>query len=160
MKTLVVFYSLDGNTKFIADTLAKHLQADILELKTVKPFPTEGFKKFFKGGGSVVFKQKPKLENKDIDLSLYDNILIGTPIWAGSYASPINSFIEQYKFTDKKVGIFVCSGGGGVEKCYSKMKKALSGNSFIGEIDFVEPLKQGKEEAAKAAIQWSEKLKL
>lgn len=160
MKTLVVFYSLEGNTKFIADVIAKHLQADTLELKTAKPFPIKGFKKFFKGGMSVVFKQKPKLDNKDIDLNPYDNIIIGTPVWAGSYSSPVNSFIKQYPFTGKKVGVFLCSGGGGVEKCCSNIKKALPGNSFIGEIDFVEPLKRGREEAFKASVQWCENLSL
>lgn len=47
MKNLVVFYSLEGNTKFIASQIAKKVNADILELKTKKEYPNKGFKKYF-----------------------------------------------------------------------------------------------------------------
>lgn len=158
MKTLVVFYSLEGNSEFIAGAIAKQLQADIVKLETVKPFPKEGFGKFFKGGMSVVFKSKPKLANENIDISGYDNIVIGTPVWAGGFSSPVNTFINNYKFAGKKVALFLTSGGPDVEKCYAKMKKALDGNEFVGEIDFIEPIKTGKDEAAKKAEQWAESL--
>lgn len=158
MKTLVVFFSLEGNSEFIAGVIAKQLKADIVKLETVKPFAKEGFKKFFNGGMSVVFKLKPKLTNQNIDLSGYDNIVIGTPVWAGGFSSPINTFISNYKFTGKKVALFLTSGGPDVEKCCAKMKKALSGNEVVGEIDFVEPIKNGKDEAAKKAEQWAASL--
>lgn len=158
MKTLVVFYSLEGNTEFVAGVLANKLKADLMKLETVKPFPTEAPAKFFKGGMSAVFKAKPKLSNKSIDIKQYDNIVIGSPVWASTHASPINSFIKQYRFTGKKVALFVCSGGPDVEKCFTKLKKALGENSFVGEIDFIEPLKNGKDEAAQKAEQWAQSL--
>ena len=155
MKTLVVYYSLEGNTDFVAGVIAKKLGADIVKLETVKPFPTEAPAKFFKGGMSAVYKLKPKLKNKTIDVKQYDNIIIGTPVWAGTHASPLNTFIKHFGFAGKKVALFVCSGGADVEKCYIKLKKALGKNSFVGEIDFMEPLKNGKEEAAKTAENWA-----
>lgn len=158
MKTLIVYYSLEGNTGFIAETIAKKLQADVLKLETTKPFPTEGFSKFFKGGMSVVFNTKPKLKNDNVDLSQYDNIVIGSPVWAGSYSSPINTFIKKYKFTGKKVAMFLCSGGGDVEKGFTRLKKALQGNDFIGEIDFIEPMKKNADEESKTAVRWAESL--
>ena len=158
MKTLVVFFSLEGNSEFIAGVIGEKLKADIVKLETVKPFAKEGFKKFFKGGMSVVFKFKPKLANVNLDLSEYDNIVIGTPVWAGGFSSPVNTFINKYKFTGKKVALFLTSGGPDVEKCYAKIKKALDGNEFVGEIDFIEPIKTGKDESAKKAEQWAESL--
>lgn len=160
MKTLVLFYSLEGNTEFIANTVAEKLGADILKLETVKPFPKEGFNKFFKGGMSVVFKSKPKLSNKNIDLSPYDSIIIGTPIWAGSFASPFNTLFKSHPFSGKKVAFFTCSGGGDDEKCLENFKAKLSGNSFVGSIAFKEPLKQDKEEITQNAIKWAEGLSL
>ncbi len=56
MKNLVVFYSLEGSTKLIANTIAKKLNADILELIPEKNYCDSGFKKFFLGGKSVLFK--------------------------------------------------------------------------------------------------------
>ena len=120
MKTLVVFYSLEGNTKFIADVIAKHLQADTLELKTAKPFPSKGFKKFFKGGMSVVFKQKPKLDNKDIDLNPYDNIIIGTPVWAGTFAPPLRTFLRANSLAGKHVALFACCSGGNARGAHER----------------------------------------
>lgn len=69
MITLVVYFSFDGNTKFIAENIAKTISADIIELKTSKKYPTEGFRKYFWGGQSVIFGEKPKLTNESIDLS-------------------------------------------------------------------------------------------
>jgi len=159
MKTLVVFYSLDGNTEFIAGILANKLQADLVKLELEKPYAVEGFKKYFLLGMRAVFNSKPKLANENIDISRYDNIVIGTPIWAGSPSAPINSFVKQYEFSNKKVALFVCSGGPGVEKCFAKIKKALGENEFVGEIDFVEPIKNGKDEATTKAEQWVQSLK-
>lgn len=159
MKTLVVFYSLDGNTEFVAGILANKLQADLVKLELEKPYAVEGFKKFFLLGMRAIFNSKPKLANENIDISHYDNIVIGTPVWAGLQSAPINSFIKQYKISGKKVALFVCSGGPDVDKCFAKMKKALSENDFVGEIDFVEPIKNGKDEATLKAEQWAQSLK-
>ena len=158
MKTLVIFYSLEGNTKYISEIIAKELQADLLELKTKKAFPSEGFKKYVFGGKSVVFKEQPELTNPNIDLSSYENIVIGTPIWAGSYAAPFRTFVNQNKFEGKKVALFACDASGAAEKCFTKLKEALPDNDFVGEIDFVNPLKNNKEESSKKAVQWAKSL--
>lgn len=159
MKTLVIFYSLEGNTKYISEIVAKELQADLLEIKTKKEFPASGLKKYFLGGKSVVRKEQPELSNEKIDLISYDNIVLGTPIWAGTYASPFNTFLKQYPFTGKKVALFACHRSGGAEKSFQMFKEALEDNQFIGEIDFVDPLKKNSEENYKKAVQWANNLK-
>ena len=60
MKTLIVYYSLEGNTEFAAKTIASALGADMLKLEPVKAYPTSGFKKFFWGGKSAVMEEKPQ----------------------------------------------------------------------------------------------------
>ena len=154
MKTLVVYYSLDGNTKLLAGKIAETLNADVIELKTNNKYPSEGFFKYLLGGKSVIFGEKPKLLNADIDLSLYETIIIGTPIWASSFTPPIKSFISKYKMQGKKIAIFACSMGGDTEKCFTKLRSALPGNQFIGEMGFVEP-KNTPEESSGKAIKWA-----
>ena len=158
MKTLVIFYSLEGNTKFISEIIAKELQADLLELRTKKAYPSEGFKKYVWGGKSVALKEQPELTNQNIDLRNYENIVIGTPIWAGTYSAPFNTFVKQNKFEGKKVALFACDASGVAEKCFMKFKEALANNDFIGEIDFVNPLNNNKEENFKKAVQWAKGL--
>lgn len=154
MNTLVVYFSFDGNTKFIAEKVAETIGAEIMELKTDKKYPTEGFKKYFWGGKSVIFGEKPKLTNESIDLSQYKTIIIGTPVWAGSYTPLVKSFISQYKIKDKQIALFASHGGGGAEKCFVKLKEALPGNTFIGETDYVEPMKNPEVNSDKA-VNWA-----
>jgi len=154
MSTLVVFFSFEGNTKFIAETIVKTMNADIMELKTSKKYPTEGLGKYFWGGKSVLFGEKPELINERIDLKRYETIIVGTPVWAGSFAPPIKSFISQYKIQGKRIALFASHGGGGSEKCFAKLKEALHGNQFIGESDYVEPKKSSKESSEKA-VRWA-----
>lgn len=154
MSTLVVYFSFTGSTKFIAEKIAETMNADIAQLKTSKEYPAEGFKKYFFGGKSVIFGEKPDLVNEPIDWNRYDTIIIGTPVWAGSFAPPIKSFISQYKIRGKRIALFASHGGGGAKKCFAKLKKELSGNEFICEIDFVEP-KKNREENTSKAVKWA-----
>lgn len=154
MSTLVVYFSFTGSTKFIAEKIAETMNADIAQLKTSKEYPADGFKKYFFGGKSVIFGEKPDLVNEPIDWNRYDTIIIGTPVWAGSFAPPIKSFISQYKIRGKRIALFASHGGGGAKKCFAKLKKELSGNEFICEIDFVEP-KKNREENISKAVKWA-----
>lgn len=154
MSTLVVYFSFTGSTKFIAEKIAETMNADIAQLKTSKEYPAEGFKKYFFGGKSVIFGEKPDLVNEPIDWNRYDTIIIGTPVWAGSFAPPIKSFISQYKIRGKRIALFASHGGGGAKKCFAKLKKELSGNEFICEIDFVEP-KKNREGNTSKAVKWA-----
>lgn len=154
MSTLVVYFSFDGNTKFIAEKIAETIGADIIELQTSKKYPTEGFRKYFWGGKGVLFGEKPALTNERMDLSRYETIVIGTPVWAGSFTPPIKTFISQYKIRGKRIAMFASYGGGGAVKCFTKLKEALPGNEFIGETDFFEPKKSPEESSAKA-VRWA-----
>ncbi len=105
MKSLIVFYSLEGHTKSIADIIQKELNCDLLELKPEKEIPKTGIRKFFWGGGkSAIFNEKPTLKNQIPNLNGYDAIFIGTPIWAGKYTPAINTFISQNKIKGKNIG--------------------------------------------------------
>lgn len=142
MKALVVFYSLEGNTKLIAEMIAKELGADILELRPEKEIPKKGFMKFVWGGKSVIFKEKPKLLNPKIAVDDYDTLFIGTPVWAESFAPPLDTFITDTQIKDKKIAFFACHGGGGAENCLNALEKKLSDNIVIGKIDLKNPSQQ------------------
>ncbi|MGN6710905.1 Flavodoxin [Anaerocolumna jejuensis DSM 15929] len=154
MNTLVVFYSLEGNTKIVADILAEELDSDCIELKPDKEIPKGGFTKFFWGGKSILFHEKPNLLNDLPDIDEYDTIFIGTPIWASSYTPPIASFLEKVSIKGKKLALFACHAGGGAEKCFEKLKSALSDNTIIGTISFTDPAKEEKEKIKAQLKHW------
>ena len=66
-KVLVAFYSLTGNTKFIAEVISEVLKADLLEIKPVKNLNPEGLSKYFWGGMQTVMSSTPELEDIEID---------------------------------------------------------------------------------------------
>lgn len=95
-RTALIYYSLDGNTHFIAQKMSKQLGCPVIRLKLQKEFSTTNkFLKFFWAGQSSVFRTKPPLANKAIDLKAYDTLVIASPVWAGSVSSPVRSFPEQ-----------------------------------------------------------------
>jgi len=158
MKIAVVYYSLEGNTKFIAGILADTLRADCIELKPLHDVNPRGFMKFVTGGRLVFRKIMPELAVLEKQPSDYDVVIIGTPVWAFSYAPALRAFFEKNKLTGKKIAVFCCSGGG-KGRALEQMKEKLTGNVIIGEQDFVEPLRKRKEESAAKARSWAAYLK-
>lgn len=158
MKTVVVYYSLEGGTKRYAEIMAKELGADLISLIPEKEVPKSSFRKYLWGGKSVIFKERPKLMNGTLDVSKYDLILLGTPIWAGTFTAPMNTFIHDTKIHGKKVALFACHAGGGVGKCFSSIKEQLAGNIFIGEVDFLNPGDKGTDENDKKAAEFASNL--
>lgn len=153
MKILVVYYSFEGNSKYIAELIKTYMNADILELKLVEELKSKGFLKYFWGGKQVLSNQKPKLQNIDKNLDDYDLIFIGTPVWAWSFSPALNTFFAENKITDKKIALFCCSGGG-KGKTFEKMKAELKGNEIVGEMEFIDPLKKKKIDHNKQMMEW------
>ena len=151
MKILVIHYSLEGNTKFIAQKIAEATGADFLELKpkkeTVKP---HSLSKYLWGGKQVMMKEKPEILPFSYNPEEYDLLFIGTPVWAWSFTPPITTFLSNAKLADKKIALF-CSHGGAMGKTFENMEKELAGNKIVGKIDFKEPLKNKPEECAEQA---------
>lgn len=153
-KKLVIYYSLTGNTRFIAEIIGSEINADLLELKPVKEIKIRGLVTFISGGRQVMMKEKPKLLPLSKNPNDYDVIFIGTPVWAWNFSPPIRSFFGQIKLQNKRVGLFCCHGGQ-VGKTLTNMQKALDGNEILGTIDFFEPLKNNPEKNTALAAKWA-----
>ena len=156
MKALVVYYSFEGNTRFIAEAIAQEIQADILELKVKNDIKTKGFMKFFWGGKQVLQKQTPELLPLAKDPSEYKLILVGTPVWAFTFAPALRTFFKDIKLKDKKIALF-CIHEGSPSKTFEDMKKELEGNDIISENDFADVLKNPQQNSLDAKL-WAGKI--
>lgn len=125
-KRAVVYYSFEGNTKKAAELLAEKLGADIVELRTVKEIPRKGIGKFFVGGGQALFKKCPPLWDIGSDMGKYEEIILGTPIWAGKCAPAINRFLKAYPVEEKVIAVFTSSGGGDNKSCMKDFSRRFS----------------------------------
>jgi len=157
MKKIVIFYSFEGNTKIIAENIAQKIEADLLEIKPKKEIKSKGFMKFVWGGKAAIMKTKPELLPLTKDITEYDMIFIGTPVWAWTYASPLTTFFSAHLLSNKKIGLFCCHGGG-KGKIFDKMKQALENNEILGEIDFQDPLKKETQKNIQKAKDWAENI--
>ncbi len=160
MKSLIVYYSFTGNVKFIAETMAKAVDMDLLELKLAeKDINPRGFMKFLWGGKQVFSKKQPELLPFDKNPENYDLLIIGTPVWAWTYAPALRTFFANANLSRKKIALFCCHGGG-KGKTLQKMKTALGNHDVISEIDFLEPLKKDTQAKERQAIEWAKNLRL
>jgi flavodoxin len=141
MKTLIVYYSFEGNCASIAERIKAALpEADVLRLAPEDETKKTGLAKYIWGGKQVFLGRKPRLKASGVDINVYDFIILGTPVWAWSYSPALGSFLAETKIEGKKIALFCCHGGG-PGKTLEKLKKALPGNTFAGEAAFREPLK-------------------
>lgn len=154
MKTLVVYYSHSGNTRLVAQEIAKATGADMLELKPRKEVASEGFAKFFWGGAQVVMKKTPPLLPFDISPQDYDLVIIGTPVWVGTYAPPLRTFFSTTELAGRNVALFCCCAGG-MGNTFQNVKTALPGNTFVGEIELIDPVERETRVTLQRASEWA-----
>jgi flavodoxin len=147
MKSVIIYYSLTGNTCLVAKMIAERLGSDLIRLKPEKEIPSDKSSKYFLGGKSVLLDEKPKLLNEDINLEGYDTVIIGTPIWARSFASPVNTFLSDFGIKGKSIYLFSTHGAGtNSDKCFAKMKEKLSRNIIKGTAEFEDVKKMSAKE--------------
>ena len=114
-KALVLYYSQTSNTKVVAEEIASKLGADIEEIVPVEPYEGD-----FQATIARCMKEReegvsPEIQPIQADLSAYDIIFLGYPIWFGTYAPPVNAFLNQVDLSGKKVVPFCTFGSGGLE---------------------------------------------
>ena len=139
MKTLIVYYTLEGNTHYAAKKIASLLDADVLRIKPVKTYPRKGFRKFLWGGKSAVMAETPELEPYTFDASAYDRIVFGFPVWAGNVTPPLRTFIKENDLSGKRFAAFACQSGAGEEKAFEKLKTALGIRELDAELVLIDP---------------------
>ena len=153
MKTAVVYYSIDGNCGFVAEQIKTLLNADLVRLYTQDEKQRSGIAKFFWCLGMVFSRKMPPLKPHTFDSSAYDLIIIGAPVWAGSSAPPVHTFLSQAGIKGKRVALFVCHAGG-KGSSLEKFKALLAGNDIIAAADFKEPAKNDNEALKQLIADW------
>lgn len=143
MKTAIVYYSMGGNTAYIAARIARKLAAnvDVIELTPVKAYPDKGFKKFLWGGKSAVMSEKPPLMPYSFNVNNYQQIILGFPVWASRAAPPLCTFAEDNKalLKGKKISAYACQAGSGAKKALNGLKNLLGISEYTAEMIFNDP---------------------
>ena len=125
-KKLVAYFSASGTTANVAKNLAKSAGADLYEIKPDVPYSKADLNWMDKQSRSSVEMRdkssRPALADADANIADYDTIFIGFPIWWYVAPTIINSFLDAYDFSGKKIVLFATSGGSGFGKAVASLQ--------------------------------------
>lgn len=134
-KKLVAYFSASGVTEKMAKTLAEVTGADLFEIQPVVPYTTADLDWMNKKSRSSVEMSnpdsRPEIGNKIPDMGQYDTVFVGFPIWWYVAPTIINTFLEKYDFSGKKIILFATSGGSGFGNTISELQPSAPGAEFV-----------------------------
>ena len=134
MSTLVTYFSAEGTTKRIADAFARHIEADVFEIKPEKPYTEADLRwtnPMARCNREKIGKKDVPVEGKIEDFPKYDAVFIGFPIWYGCAPNVVNTFCKDYDWSGKKIYAFATSGGSGIGKTAEKLSPYIAGAEVI-----------------------------
>ena len=111
MKKVIVYYSYRGNTKSIAEMIQKSTGADIARIETVVSYDGDYNSVVNQGQDEVNSGYCPKIKPLNIDLSKYDEVILGTPVWWYTFAPAMHTFLKENDLSGKTVYPFATNGG-------------------------------------------------
>ena len=130
-KILVAYFSATGITKKLAETLADCTGADLYEIVPKIPYEKADLKWNDKNSRTTREMNtpgfRPEIANVPIDVSAYDTVFIGFPIWWYVAPTIINTFLESYNFSGKTIIPFATSGGSGMGKTNENLLPSCNG---------------------------------
>lgn len=129
-KTLVTYFSATGTTAKAAEILSDAIGADLYEIRAKVPYTKADLNWMDKKSRSSIEMNdksfRPEIEDSDANIKQYDTIFVGFPIWWYVAPTIINTFLESYDFSGKKIIIFATSGGSGFGNTLKELKVSVS----------------------------------
>lgn len=155
-KRLVAFFSASGTTKKVAEMIASAADADMYEIMPKQPYSKADLNWMDKKSRTSVEmsdkKFRPEISDTDVLVDQYDEIILGFPIWWYVAPTIINTFLEKYDFTGKKIVLFATSGGSGFGNTVSELKPSAPDAEIVEGKVFHRVAKQEIEEWVKQII--------
>ena len=128
---LVAVFSASGVTKSVGEAVARAAGADFFEIAPKQPYTTADLDWMNKKSRSSIEMNdpsaRPGINGKVADMASYDTVIVGFPIWLGVAPRIIDTFLESYDFSGKKIIPFCTSGGSGVGRSDTALHKDVSG---------------------------------
>ena len=134
-KKLVAYFSASGITRKVAEMIAEAADCDIYEITPKVAYTKADLNWMDKKSRSSVEmndkKIRPELADNDIDISGYDEIILGFPIWWYVAPTIINTFLEAHDFAGKKIVLFATSGGSGFGNTVKELQSSAPNAQIV-----------------------------
>lgn len=155
MKTLVVYYTRTGNSKFAAETIAAELGADVEEVVDLKN--RQGRLAYMSCGRDAMKGSETEIAQTNKNPADYDFIVIAQPVWAWSPTPAIRTYMNRNDLSGKKVVLFYS--GDNLGQDLEKTKALMPNSTLVGQLALNEKIFRDKEETKKKIVEWCNTLK-
>lgn len=135
MNALIAYFSASGTTAKAAKILAKAVGGDLYEIRPAVPYTSTDLNWMDKRSRSSVEMNdkysRPELADHAAPVACYDVIFLGFPIWWYAAPTVVNSFLEAYDFSGKKIILFATSGGSGLGRSAAGLRPSAPGAQIV-----------------------------
>lgn len=156
MKTLFLYYSLEGNCRALAQLMAAETAGTVEELRLADgDAPAGAVTKYLAGGKASLLKEAPPLAPLAANLEDYDLVVVGGPVWAWNMAPAVRSFLSIAQWQGRRVALFVMHRGGKGFALSGMESLVVARDGVVaGRADFKD-LRRGDAAATRArAVDW------
>ena len=133
-KVLVAYYSWSGNTREIASQIKKTTGGDMVEIQPAVPYPSDYDSVVKQAKQETESGYKPALKTKIENIRSYEVIFVGSPIWWGTIAPPVATFLAEYDLAGKTIVPFVTHAGGGQGRSFDDIAKLCPQSTILDGI--------------------------
>ena len=134
-KVLVAYFSASGVTEKAAKAVAKASGGDLFEIKPVKPYTKQDLDWTNKQSRSSVEmsdkSSRPEIVEKCSNMDEYQTVFVGFPVWWYVAPTIINTFLESYNFSGKRIILFATSGGSGFGNTVKELQPSAPGAEIV-----------------------------
>jgi len=155
MKSLVVYYSRSGNTRFVAEQVSKEIGGEIEEIIDKKR--RKGLLGFFLSGYDATRGRVTKIAPMKRSPKDYDLVVVGTPMWNKRITPAVRTYLRDNNFSEKRVALFCTNLGSEPERVFKNLKELMPGCSFVGELTITNAQKD-REKTEEKISEWSKSL--
>lgn len=154
MKVLTAYFSYTDHTRGIARQVQEQAGGDLFEIRPAQAYSEDYDTTERQARKETRDGDRPPLAEQMETLNSYDVVLLGTPNWFNTVASPVASFLAENDFSERKIAVFCTNGGGGLGHIPADVQKLAPGAKLLDSLNLYE---DGGADAGKKIEAWLKK---
>lgn len=136
MKKLIVYYSYTGHTRYIVDMIKQNIDCDVLELKPKIPYSDDYNTVVDEEQTAASMNKITEIEDTNLDLNQYDEIILGTPVWWYRSSPVVRTFLVKNDLSGKVIKPFATNAGW-LGRTFKEIEKLCSNSKVENEMNIV-----------------------
>jgi flavodoxin len=157
MKALVVYYSKSGNTRRVAEEIAKAIGAETEEIVEVGVKRT-GILGFLRAGRGGMMREKSRIEVPRKRPSDFDLVFIGSPVWGWNLVPAVRSYLAAVALEQKPIALFCTMGSNGEKKTFDSIRELAPGSRALGELAVLQSELGNPDALARKVSAWAKEM--